>query len=237
MKEIWEIIKDFKGDNVIQLIVLVFCILITITKYSRFFFASDVELVLMKQKASQKRDISTAVLLFVVLSVSNVILSFDITFILVEGIIMLLTLIILGISQLWYKFRKKDNRGIISNCELIVIMIFAPMLIGYISLDNNISVISIAVIGSLVETALIWLLYNGFTPQINNLMIWNEEKKLFLYKKIDDEYLLCGYDKIMRDSDKIVIVKLQEILDGTYYLMFDKNGMAEAESNQDVRVD
>lgn len=37
MKEIWEIIKDFKGDNVIQLIVLVFCILITITKYSRFF--------------------------------------------------------------------------------------------------------------------------------------------------------------------------------------------------------
>lgn len=82
------------------------------------------------------------------------------------------------------------------------------------------SEISLAILGTLAETILIFLASNGFRKDYSNIKIVNNKnQEYYLLVKIDDKRIICGDKKTINDSSKLIIIDVENILNGTYYMV------------------
>lgn len=220
--EILGTVGDFDEINVFQIVILIILAIITITKYSRSFFATAIELLLMEQKESQKKDISTAFLLFIIISIGNMILSYDMHFIVLEFIGCIIIFAVMGVIKLVGFITKKDFNEYMNYLELLLIIVAIPMLCGIVKISKELDLIIISLIGALVETTILILINNGFKPEKSRILIKNNKKSLYVYRKLNDEYILCGDSNKIEDASKVVSVKISDILEQKYYMVLDK---------------
>lgn len=216
-------------NNVFQIIVLCFSVIIIIAEYVQSFFSSNIELLLMKQKEIQKRNIARAVFLFMIFSLYNVILAINEMFIFIGIGIFGVCVIVMGVTKLFSFIAKKDVQRFMENLELVGIIVAVPAIVGGISIGKDINIFSMAIIGALIETSFLLLMINGINVNIKNVIIQNKNEKFYVYRKIDDNALLCGDAKVMNDAKQIVAIDIKEILNRNYYLYLEKKNELEVE--------
>lgn len=213
-------------NNTWQMIVLSIVIISVVVKFSKAFYASDIELFLSKGSIEKKKVLSNLILLFVVIAFCNELFISQINFIFCEFILAVLVVFYYAILciQIWHKKRKqeditkKEQRR--QSCNLFFIIVIIPVLISGISMVSHKSEISLAILGTLAETILIFLASNGFRKDYSNIKIVNNKnQEYYLLVKIDDKKIICGDKKTINDSSKLIIIDVENILNGTYYMV------------------
>lgn len=213
-------------NNTWQMIVLSIIIISVVVKFSKAFYASDIELFLSKGSIEKKKVLSNFILLFVVIAFCNELFISQINFIFCEFILAVFVVVYYAILciQIWHKKRKqeditkKEQRR--QSCNLFFIIVIIPVLISGISMVSHKSEISLAILGTLAETILIFLASNGFRKDYSNIKIVNNKnQEYYLLVKIDDKRIICGDKKTINDSSKLIIIDVENILNGTYYMV------------------
>lgn len=127
------------------------------------------------------------------------------------------------------KLLKKRNTSFIErnkqNCFLVIILVFFPLVISAFSNINKAPKISLTILGTLVETILIFLISNGLRMNYSNIKIVkfdDEQEKYYLLAKIDDKKIICGDKNTINDSSKLIIIDVEDIWNKTYYMVSEK---------------
>ena len=53
----------------------------------------------------------------------------------------------------------------------------------------------------------------------------DEQEKYYLLAKIDDKKIICGDKNTINDSSKLITIDVEDILNKTYYMVSEKNGI------------
>lgn len=116
---------------------------------------------------------------------------------------------------------KKQNY----NFQLMMLIIIFSILIYFVSTIAKINIYSLSVIASVAETVVLLLYIDGTQPKKSRIVIHDEKsgKVLYVYKKVNEEYLLCGDFSDMEQANKIIAFKIEKLYSEDYYLTLNKN--------------
>lgn len=245
---IFERINDFNLNlnSPVQLFLISFVIISIIVKFSGAFYASNIEIFLSKKNKEKNKELSNLVFLFVVIVFCNEMFTLENTFSICEFLILIIMLFCIGVLKVIQsiknskdtkllkklkdtKLLKKLNTSFIErnkqNCFLVIILVFFPLVISAFSNINKTPKISLTILGTLVETILIFLISNGLRMNYSNIKIvkfYDEQEKYYLLAKIDDKKIICGDKNTINDSSKLITIDVEDILNKTYYMVSDK---------------
>ena len=245
---IFERINDFNLNlnSPVQLFLISFVIISIIVKFSGAFYASNIEIFLSKKNKEKNKELSNPVFLFVVIVFCNEMFTLENTFSICEFLILIIMLFCIGVLKVIQsiknskdtkllkklkdtKLLKKLNTSFIErnkqNCFLVIILVFFPLVISAFSNINKTPKISLTILGTLVETILIFLISNGLRMNYSNIKIVkfdDEQEKYYLLAKIDDKKIICGDKNTINDSSKLITIDVEDILNKTYYMVSDK---------------
>lgn len=245
---IFERINDFNLNlnSPVQLFLISFVIISIIVKFSGAFYASNIEIFLSKKNKEKNKELSNLVFLFVVIVFCNEMFTLENTFSICEFLILIIMLFCIGVLKVIQsiknskdtkllkklkdtKLLKKLNTSFIErnkqNCFLVIILVFFPLVISAFSNINKTPKISLTILGTLVETILIFLISNGLRMNYSNIKIVkfdDEQEKYYLLAKIDDKKIICGDKNTISDSSKLITIDVEDILNKTYYMVSDK---------------
>ena len=199
---------------------------------------------------------SNLVFLFVVIVFCNEMFTLENTISICEFLILIIMLFCIGVLKVIQsiknskdtkllkklkdtKLLKKLNTSFIErnkqNCFLVIILVFFPLVISAFSNINKTPKISLTILGTLVETILIFLISNGFRMNYSNIKIVkfdDEQEKYYLLAKIDDKKIICGDKNTINDSSKLITIDVEDILNKTYYMVSEKNGITLTSKNE-----
>lgn len=102
---------------------------------------------------------------------------------------------------------------------------FFSLIISAFSNINKTPKISLTILGTLVETILIFLISNGLRMNYSNIKIVkfdDEQEKYYLLAKIDDKKIICGDKNTINDSSKLITIDVEDIWNKTYYMVSEK---------------
>ena len=244
----FEGIKDFNLDlnSPVQLFLISFVIISIIVKFSGAFYASNIEIFLSKKNKEKNKELSNLVFLFVVIVFCNEMFTLENTFSICEFLILIIMLFRIGVLKVIQciknskdtkllkklkatKLLKKRNTSFIErnkqNCFLVIILVFFPLVISAFSNINKAPKISLTILGTLVETILIFLISNGLRMNYSNIKIVkfdDEQEKYYLLAKIDDKRIICGDKNTINDSSKLITIDVEDIWNKTYYMVSEK---------------
>lgn len=245
---IFERINDFNLNlnSPVQLFLISFVIISIIVKFSGAFYASNIEIFLSKKNKEKNKELLNLVFLFVVIVFCNEMFTLENTFSICEFLILIIMLFCIGVLKVIQsiknskdtkllkklkdtKLLKKLNTSFIErnkqNCFLVIILVFFPLVISAFSNINKTPKISLTILGTLVETILIFLISNGLRMNYSNIKIVkfdDEQEKYYLLAKIDDKKIICGDKNTINDSSKLITIDVEDILNKTYYMVSDK---------------
>lgn len=245
---IFERINDFNLNlnSPVQLFLISFVIISIIVKFSGAFYASNIEIFLSKKNKEKNKELSNLVFLFVVIVFCNEMFTLENTFSICGFLILIIMLFCIGVLKVIQsiknskdtkllkklkdtKLLKKLNTSFIErnkqNCFLVIILVFFPLVISAFSNINKTPKISLTILGTLVETILIFLISNGLRMNYSNIKIVkfdDEQEKYYLLAKIDDKKIICGDKNTISDSSKLITIDVEDILNKTYYMVSDK---------------
>lgn len=254
---IFERINDFNLNlnSPVQLFLISFVIISIIVKFSGAFYASNIEIFLSKKNKEKNKELSNLVFLFVVIVFCNKMFTLENTFSICEFLILIIMLFCIGVLKVIQsiknskdtkllkklkdtKLLKKLNTSFIErnkqNCFLVIILVFFPLVISAFSNINKTPKISLTILGTLVETILIFLISNGLRMNYSNIKIVkfdDEQEKYYLLAKIDDKKIICGDKNTINDSSKLITIDVEDILNKTYYMVSEKNGITLTSKN------
>lgn len=233
MDKLVELASNIELGNVFQVLIICVWIVILMTKNASYFFSSEMELLVSKRKATEIRDIMTAIALYTVLGVTNYVLALEDKYVIIEFV----TLLIIGIGYLYLCWRTKENHWawidkIIckfktknldkkkENCQMTAIIIEFPILILIIKIGTEIDLWIIVLIVTIAEVALLQLQNNGFRPDKPLVMVQSSDgsREFYVYRKIDDDYLLCGDNQDINRAKMVRMLEIEKIKQGEYFL-------------------
>lgn len=255
---IFERINDFNLNlnSPVQLFLISFVTISIIVKFSGAFYASNIEIFLSKKNKEKNKELSNLVFLFVVIVFCNEMFTLENTFSICEFLILIIMLFCIGVLKVIQsiknsketkllkklkdtKLLKKLNTSFIErnkqNCFLVIILVFFPLVISAFSNINKTPKISLTILGTLVETILIFLISNGLRMNYSNIKIVkfdDEQEKYYLLAKIDDKKIICGDKNTINDSSKLITIDVEDILNKTYYMVSEKNGITLTSKNE-----
>lgn len=59
----------------------------------------------------------------------------------------------------------------------------------------------------------------------------DEQEKYYLLAKIDDKKIICSDKNTINDSSKLITIDVEDILNKTYYMVSEKNGITLTSKN------
>ena len=116
------------------------------------------------------------------------------------------------------KQSKKEifNKSRMFTIQYSVVILLIPIILTFIYiLKSNVSLYSLSVIGAVLETLMILLISDDLSPEYD-VILSKKNKQLYVYKKINENYLLCGDKKTMSESSNITIIPLTELYEHKY---------------------
>lgn len=214
ISELKELITKFDGDNMVMLIALCIMVLSTATIYIQLFYASQFEVVLMNKSDVSKRFFFVYIVLFFVFVVTNYFLTIDDSFFLLNIIIFLLTLVSSFIYKLISKIEKFKEKYL-KFCEkrdMIILMTFTVVSIFVVNTMIDVNKISLVVLGSLIEVLTIAIFILNISKIKTSVTVTIEGEKWYVFKRIDEIYLLCGDNCMINDSTKTKLIEIDDIV-------------------------
>lgn len=213
-----DVIKNFDPDNIyllfltsiLGIIVFAFCV--------QSLSVSRVEVLLMGRKEDLRRLCFTYFILFILLGVENYCFVInELSLVILAIVSVLLILVCIPISVL--KKRTTKTRKIekcIEIGEVLFVMVALPLFIPFVSVMASINITNSVILCSLVETVMVAFMCLCIKSNKSVYSVNINEKKWYVFKRIDNTYLLCGNERSVELSTKIKLIKLDE-LTKTYF--------------------
>ena len=163
----------------------------------------------------------------------NYLLTFDIVLIGISSVCFLLffgaQIVIVIIRKICSWIHKNDKaeevNKVLLNLRFFVILTASPIEIDFVVTERSYNSNLVIILFSVIETFIIYIRYVGAESKEVEIELINYENKerYFVYKKINDEYLLGGDTKSMKDADKIITIGIKDIYSRKYFLRFRKD--------------
>lgn len=77
----------------------------------------------------------------------------------------------------------------------------------------NINIISWVVLGTLVEVLGLAIIYLNIGNTVSNIILVIEDNNWYVFKRIDEKYLLCGNRRNINDSTKTKLFSIDDIVE------------------------
>lgn len=201
------------------------------------FFASDIEVILMKKKDLYRRTGLAYIIVFGVSEFINFYFSSELIFLITCFTMLVIYLCIYCVIKLYCRFGKKENKKAFlekhkDQTYMAVIMVFFPIVVRLVS-NADISVWGSVTICSLVEVVVIVLGIMDKKPLDAKFVLLTKTRKWYIYKRIDSG-VLCGNNKQQKEADEFKIFDLNIIIKSDdYQLKKDTNGESVGECRQE----
>lgn len=239
-----KVLENVDLNNLAHVLGLVLCLIVVMTSYVKPFFATNLEVLLMQRGEEKKREVATFVVLYTMFAIANCffvsddsLVSFEIIALLVMGSIWILIKIVLGIMKFVQVIRRKRKKGaaeskyeekrihgrikkFLPRQEYATIIVL-PIFVYGISLLTGINKYSLTLLATLAEVFVLILVMGAFGPKKSHIAIKKQDgsETLYVYRKINKEYLLCGDSNLMETSDRIITIPITDIFHQEYYLV------------------
>jgi len=208
--------SDFKIDNIGMLIVLCVVIISTTASYIQLFHASQFEAILMNKSEESKRFFSIYVILFFIFVVANYLFTTDGSFCLINVLILVLTLPISLVIKLVSKISKSQKMYLSfrEGRDLIILITFTATGIFAVSNMIDINILSLVILGSLIEVLAIAIAVLNTSKIKTVITVKIDGEKWYVFKRIDEEYLLCGDNCMISTSTKTRLLEIADFVEG-----------------------
>ena len=214
ISELKDLITKFDGDNMVMLIVLCIMVLSTATIYIQLFYASQFEVALMNKSDASKRFFFVYIILFFVFVVTNYFFTTDDSFFLLNFIIILFTLVISIVFKL-ISIIEKFKGAYLKFCEtrdMIILMTFTVVGIFVVNTVIDINQFGLVVLSSLIEVLTIAIFILNISKIKTSVTVTIDGEKWYVFKRIDEMYLLCGDNCMINDSTKTKLIEIDDIV-------------------------
>lgn len=234
-----ELLKALNGTT----IGIILIVIVVLAEYVRLYFTTNIDLLFMNKKEEQKRFLARFMVLCCLLVAINFMLSLYKSFVLIESVVVLATIIcnpiVIGGKKVvdWLlgkiSFKSQKMKIFCTGCGkyinwekirgyffLMPILMSGPIVSYLIGNINNYDSNLIVVVVSVVETLIIFIQGDGFVSQESKIMINSRDNKLtlYVYKKANDDYLLCGDASKMENAKEISTIEIKELYSKEYFL-------------------
>lgn len=207
--------KEFDINNIWMLIGVSIVLICVMTSYIQLLHASKIEAILMNKTEEVKRFSFAYIIVFFVVGVLNYMFTIDVSTVIFNGIICLLTIVVYkalsffkshGITEklYWWCEERKD---------LVIILTATPILISFVSAKLNINIISCIILGTLVEVVIVAIMFLNVGNIRSFVFLIMDDEKWYVYKRIDENRLLCGNKSDIDDSTKIRLLEIDYIIE------------------------
>lgn len=215
LKEIIEIFKEFDGNNVWIVIGISAVLLFIAAGYIQLLNASKIEAILMDQKEESKRFGFIYLILFAVFGIINYIFIIDIELVLANVVLWFLTLVSpVILKKLKNKWRFEEVYWWLEERKVFfTIMTSTVILIFVVANRVNINIISWVVLGTLVAVLSLAIIYLNIGNAVSNIILVIEDNNWYVFKRIDEKYLLCGNKRKINDSTKTRLFSIDYIVE------------------------
>lgn len=214
MGEYIELFQKFDVNNIGSLIVISIVLIIIVASCIQPFYASRIEIILMSKGDELKRFSLMYVIFFFIFGLVNYMFVMDVSFIVLCSISVVLIFIIY--CMLYILNKKGKVKALYLWCKdiigLTMIIIIFPIFTFLASVVVDIKMISCVILGALVEIIMVALSYLN-VGQINSSIVLNiENEKWYVFKRINDCYLLCGDKNNINSSTRTRLLELDYII-------------------------
>lgn len=223
MEDFLEVLKEFDIDNIGVLIVVSIILISMATGYIQLFHASRIEAVLMNKNEEAKRFSAMYFILFFVFGVINYLFTINTSFVVVNSAFLVLTFF----ASFVLRFLKNRGKAVELYwwCEerkgLIIILTSTAIITFAISTAFNINLVSCSILGALAETFILAIAFLNVGDIRSTYVLNIENEKWYVFKRMNDEYLLCGNEGNINDATKIRLLAISHIVE--QQLCFEKD--------------
>ena len=215
LKEIIEIFKEFDGNNVWIVIGTSVVLLFIAAGYIQLLNASKIEAILMDQKEESKKFGFIYLILFAVFGVINYIFIIDIGLVFASVVLLLLTLVAsFVLKKLKNKWRFEKAYWWVEEKKVFLTIMTSTVILIFVAANMvNINIISWVVLGTLVEVLSLAIIYLNIGNTVSNIILVIEDNNWYVFKRIDEKYLLCGNRRNINDSTKTKLFSIDDIVE------------------------
>lgn len=215
MNELYEIIKDFNIENIGVLMIISFAIMSAVAKYIQLLYASQFETILMNKNDESKRLFFIYAMVFVIFCLVNYLLTFNAECLLVNmGIFVLVSIIY---SILWGLNKigkvKRVYRYINGTLHSVILMTLIAISIFMLSTMLEVNHFSLVILGTLVEVLGMAIFFLNTGNKRTFITVTIENETWYVFKRIDEKYLLCGDTCQIDESTKTKLLVIDKLVE------------------------
>lgn len=214
MADLLELFKEVDYNNITFLFAISIGVIIGFASCMGSLFSTKIESLLMGKEDEMKRTSLICILMFLVFAILNCVFVLEVSFIAICVLAIVVILVIHFILWIINKFNKlqktylwyKDTFG------LIYILVLFPVIAYFVGHWMGINLMASAVLCALIEIIITALLYLNPGEKEASIFIKVGSKKWYVYRRIDNNYLLCGNEKNIKNSTKIKLIEISAIV-------------------------
>ena len=214
MADLLELFKEVDYNNITFLFAISIGVIIGFASCMGSLFTTKIESLLMGKEDEMKRISLIYILMFLVVVLLNCVFVLEVSFIAICVLAIVLMPVIYLLLWIINKFnilqkiylRYKDTFG------LLYILILFPVIAYFAGHWLGIKLTASAILCALIEIIIIALLYLNPGEKEASIFIKIDDKKWYVFRRIDNDYLLCGNENNIKNSTKIKLIEISAIV-------------------------
>lgn len=214
---VYEAINKSDSTNIGDVVIWAIFICIFFIPIFKAITSFSIEELFWESKEKWRNAIFKLIALLFLCTLANFVLAIDNTFVLVELLLVCIGIVVFILYSfkkiLIKKYSESQNELInyydykITNSSLFVIISIMPAMVICINiLIPNIPKINGAILVSVVEVIIISLLMPEIIKHDSSCYIIYEDKKLYIYERVDSDTFLCGENTKLYNSKKYKLI-------------------------------
>ena len=225
LEKVEKIINDFDPTNIGSVIVVAILVCVLCIPLTRAIYTVSVEEIFMDERRKERNSFFKLLALLVIFIPSNYALSTQGALIVVEIPLGIIGFIVYGV----YCAKEAVTRKYIENIENIdklnayykekgsdsflfgIICIMSGLCILMKQIVDKMSLFSCAVVVSTIEVLIICILMSELVNGNVNIYFLDDDKRWFIYKRIDNDTIICGDSMERSKADKYITITYEKL--------------------------
>lgn len=226
LQRIIDYLYDFNPADKKSVIVLAL-LMCLLTRYCiRAIYTTSIEEIFMNTKEKLVTDVFKVLVMLVVFISTNIVLTIDPFFALIELVVCVIWYILYLIycrkERKTNMILKKQNKALYklqvyykdkqTMAILMIVLFFMPaVIIVCKSVYKTLPLFACLVIASAIEVFIIGILLPELFVKKAKNYLKNGEEKMFIYKRMKDASVICGDDECFNKASKYIVISIDEL--------------------------